>query len=46
MKPHDLFSHPQKPEFVANKDDSTEAVPNPVFSDRQARDSSATAPPA
>lgn len=46
MQSHDLFSHPQKPQFVASDDDSSEPVTNPVFSDRPERDSSAATPSA
>ncbi|MCV7239912.1 hypothetical protein [Mycolicibacterium celeriflavum] len=46
MKSYDLFSHPQKPEFVSSEDDSDEPVTNPEFSDRPDRDSSVTTPPA
>ncbi|SEH48395.1 hypothetical protein SAMN04489835_0350 [Mycolicibacterium rutilum] len=34
MESSDLFSHPQKPEFVAEDRDTTGAVTNPVFSDQ------------
>lgn len=37
MESFDLFSHPQKPEYVAENRDTTDAVANPVFSDRQDR---------
>ncbi|MEO3761671.1 hypothetical protein ABGB19_25755 [Mycobacterium sp. B14F4] len=33
MESSDLFSHPQKPEFVSNKRSETEPVKNPEFSD-------------
>lgn len=46
MQSYDLFSHPQKPEFVSSQDDSAEPVTNPEFSDRPDRDPSATTRPA
>jgi hypothetical protein len=46
MQSNDLFSHPQKPEFVANDDDSAEPVTAPVFSDRPERGSAVARPSA
>ena len=33
MESSDLFSHPQKPQFVSAERDSSEPVKNPEFSD-------------
>jgi hypothetical protein len=35
METNDLFSHPYKPEALPSKEESTEAVQLPTFSDRQ-----------
>jgi hypothetical protein len=45
MESSDLFSHPDRPEVVANSERSTEPVQAPVFSDRPRNDSTADAPP-
>lgn len=37
MESTDLFSHPQKPEFISTKRGSTEPVKNPEFSDENSR---------
>ncbi|MCV7278376.1 hypothetical protein H7J88_01790 [Mycolicibacterium flavescens] len=39
MESSNLFSHPQKPEFVASDRDTSDPVADPVFSDRQDRKS-------
>jgi hypothetical protein len=42
MKSSDLFSHPEKPEFVSNTERSTEPVQAPTFSDLSGIDTPTT----
>jgi hypothetical protein len=45
MTSSDLFSHPEEPEFIPNREHSTEPVQAPAFSDRPRKDSTADTPP-
>jgi hypothetical protein len=42
MNSSELFSHPDKPEFVSDTERSTDPVQAPVFSDRSTADTPPT----
>jgi hypothetical protein len=45
MTSSDLFSHPDEPQFVPNRERSDEPVQVPAFSDGPRNDSTADTPP-